>query len=456
MIRARHPVESAVEPIRIVDVELSEPIPMVPAACSPSGQPYRRANVFVRLHGEPLGYVDVPLGAGEGLEPNDLATAIWPQVIGRAQLHIERDGEDAPVELPVSGIASSDTPACVRERHAFLERAPSLTVLIPSRERPDRLQRCLDSILSCEYPMDRVALVIVDNAPKTDATRRLVDGYAEDANITYVREDAPGSASARNCGLRAVHTQIVAMTDDDVLVDRHWLTEIARTFASFPDAAAVSGLLLPLELDTQAQVWFEQYGGFSRGFDRRIFDLNAHWPRDEPLYPWTAGLFGTGNNFSFQTAALEEIGGFDPALGNGTPALGGVDSEVLLRTLLTGHTIVYEPRAIALHAHRPDYEGLRRQVYAYGAGLSAYYLKTLLANPSLAKDFLRKLPVGLRFALSSGSSKNLNKTSNYPRELTWLERRGILYGPLGYFRSRRKYGAHAVPSVTLPRHEPHD
>ena len=194
---------------------------------------------------------------------------------------------------------------------------------------------------------------------------------------------------------------------------RHWLTEVARAFAAFPEADVVSGLLLPLELDTDAQLWFEQYGGFSRGFDRRIFDLNAHRPRDEPLYPWTAGLFGTGNNFSFRAGALREIGGFDPALGNGTPALGGVIAR-FAPDRLTGHTIVYEPRAIVLHAHRPDYDALRRQVYAYGAGLSAYYLKTLLANPALLKDFARKLPVGLRFALSSGSSKNSGKTAKLP------------------------------------------
>ncbi len=434
-----------------MEVELSEPLPALAAAAAPDGRPYRRANVFVRLHGEPLGWVDVSLGGGEGLDAAALAAAVWPEVADRARRHLERDGQDAPTLLSPGGIATSGEPACCRERRLFLEAAPSISVLIPSRERPDRLQRCLDSLLACEYPRERVSVVIVDNAPQTDATRRLVEAYRERASISYVREDAPGSASARNRGLQAVDTEIVAMTDDDVLVDRHWLTEVARCFAAFPEAAAVSGLLLPLELDTQAQLWFEEYGGFSRGFDRRVFDLGAHWPPEERLYPWTAGLFGTGNNFSFRTEALREIGGFDPALGNGTPALGGVDSEVLLRTVLTGHTIVYEPAAIALHAHRPDYAGLRRQVYAYGAGLSAYYLKTLLANPPLAKDFLRKVPLGLRFALSSRSSKNEGKSTDYPRELTWLERRGILYGPVGYLRSRRKYGPHPVPVARLPR-----
>jgi O-antigen biosynthesis protein len=206
----------------------------------------------------------------------------------------------------------------------------------------------------------------------------------------------------------------------------------------------VSGLLVPAELETPAQLWFEQYGGFTRGFDRRVFDLCANRPTDEPLYPWNAGLFGTGNNFSFRTDVLREIGAFDPALGNGTPALGGVDSEVLLRTILCGHQIVYEPRALVRHVHRPDYDGLRRQVYAYGAGLVAYYLKTVLAEPRFALDFARKLPAGVRWMLSSDAHINMHKRDDYPAELTWIERRGMLYGPLAYARSRRRYGRHRV------------
>jgi GT2 family glycosyltransferase len=327
-----------------------------------------------------------------------------------------------------------------------LRTAPDLTVLIPSRERPERLRRCLDSILASAYPRERVSLIVVDNAPETDATRLLVESYAERTNIRYLREDATGSASARNRGLREVDTEFVAMTDDDTVVDRYWLIELARSFDRFPNAATVSGLLLPMELDTPPQMWFEQYGGFSRGFDRRLFDLEENRPVDEPLFPWTTGLFGTGNNFAFRTAAIREIGGFDAALGNGTPALGGVDSEILLRTILRGHTIVYEPNAVVHHAHRPDYAALRRQIHAYGAGVVACHLKTLLANPRLTLSFVGKLPSGLRFTFSSGSSKNAKKHAHYPRELTRLELQGMLYGPIGYARSRHKYGPHSVPS----------
>jgi O-antigen biosynthesis protein len=368
-------------------------------------------------------------------------------VAERVRRHLAADGLDAPAAIDAGGVQArgAEEPRCLRERAEFLAQAPPLTVLIPSRERPQRLQRCLDSILASDYPAERLALIVVDNAPETDATRRLVEAYGERCEIRYLREDATGSASARNRGIREVETEVVAMTDDDTVVDRHWLTEVARAFAAFPRAATVSGLLLPMELDTQPQLWFEQYGGFSRGFERRVFDLGENRPADEPLFPWTTGLFGTGNNFAFRTAAIREVGAFDAALGNGTPALGGVDSEILLRTILAGHTIVYEPRAVVHHAHRPDYEALRRQIHAYGAGIVACHMKTLLANPRLSLGFARALPAGVRFALGSGSSKNAKKEVGYPRELTWLELRGMLYGPVGYLRSRRKYGPHLVP-----------
>lgn len=434
------------EPVRLVEVEIGEPLPNLERRVSPRGQAYLRALVFVRLHTEPLALVEVSLGASGSLSADELAAVIWPVVEDRVRDHLAEDGIDTLPRLSAAGIewSGEGEPLCLAARAEFLCRAPQLTVLIPSRERPERLQRCLDSILAADYPAELVSLIVVDNAPETDATRLLVESYAERANIRYLREDATGSASARNRGLREVDTEIVVMTDDDTLADRHWLTEVGRSFARSPLAATVSGLLLPMELDTQAQMWFEEYGGFSRGFDRRLFDLGENRPADEPLFPWTTGLFGTGNNFAFRTAAIREIGGFDAALGNGTPALGGVDSEILLRTILRGHTIVYEPHAIVHHAHRPDYAALRRQIHAYGAGMVACHLKTLLANPSLSLSFAGKLPTGLRFVLGSGSSKNSHKRSDYPRELTRLELRGMLYGPLGYARSRRKYGRHLV------------
>lgn len=438
-----HPVGDWV-PVRLVELELARPVPSLPAPSSGTAQ--AQALVLVRLHDEPVGGLEIEIPP-RGLSGDQVAGAVWRECASLICDHLVSDGLSPVLELTAAGLSHGEgVPRCQYEREVFLQQAPPISVIIPSRERPDRLRRCVESILACDYPSDQICIIIADNAPETSRTRKLADELASDTGgrVVYTREDAPGSASARNRGLALVQTEIAAMTDDDVVVDRHWLVEIARAFAAHPGAGAVSGLLWPAELETAAQVWFEQYGGFSRGFERRLFDLGANRPHDEPLYPWNAGLFGTGNNFSFRASALRDIGGFDPALGNGTPALGGVDSEALLRTVLSGYQIVYEPRAVAYHAHRADYEGLRRQVYAYGAGLVAYYLKTVLAEPRFAVDFARKLPAGIRWMLSSDSHINKHKREDYPSELVWVERRGMVYGPLAYARSRRRYGRHRV------------
>jgi hypothetical protein len=201
----------------------------------------------------------------------------------------------------------------------------------------------------------------------------------------------------------------------------------------------VTQLILPLELETPAQIWFEEYGGAAKGFAQRLYDLREHRP-DDPLFPFNAGRFGSGGGMAFDRAALVRLGGFDPALGNGTPARGGVDLEAFLRTVVEGYTLVYEPAAIVRHRHLREYADLRGRVYAYGVGLTALILRSLLAKPSLLPAFLARLPRGLVFALSSSSAKHAGKSPTYPGELRRAELRGMLGGPLAYVRSARRFG----------------
>ena len=432
----------AFEPVQIIEIEVARPLADVLGDVE--GRPhYSKALALVRLHDRPLGLLDLDLGA-DGLPAASVAAKVWSRFAVEIGAELYRQGLPSIDRLDASGVAGPDpVPA---ERASFLAADPPfISVIIPTRDRPQRLQVAVSSILASRYPADRFEVVLVDNAPATAGTADLVRGrFADEPRVRYLRENAPGSASARNHGIGRVEADLLAFTDDDVVVDPHWLTEIARAFASEPDVSCVTGLLLPMELETEAQMLFEQYGGFSRGFERRVFHRDDR-PADSPLYPFAAGIYGTGNNMAFRRSALIEIGAFDPALGNGTPALGGVDSEALLRTVLRGHKLVYEPWSIVHHAHRPDYEGLRRQVYNYGAGLTAYLLKTLLDDPALIPAFARKVPAGLRFALNPGSAKNENKNAGYPTELTRLELRGMAYGPFALAKSRRRYGPHRVP-----------
>jgi cellulose synthase/poly-beta-1,6-N-acetylglucosamine synthase-like glycosyltransferase len=249
---------------------------------------------------------------------------------------------------------------------------------------------------------------------------------------------------------------VVAFTDDDVVVDRHWLTEIVRGFTAVEKAVCVTGLIFPAELQTPTQIWAEQYLGFNKGFVRRVFDLDENRPKSS-LYPYSAGIFGSGANMAFQTSILREMGGFDPALGAGSVARGGDDLAIFFKIITAGYKLVYQPAAIVYHRHCRDYAGLRKQTYSYGVGLTAYLTSILIDRPQLLLDFVTRIPSGLFYALSSESPKNVKKGADYPKELTNLERLGFLYGPLAYLRSRwqsRKikywFASLKHPVTTLP------
>ena len=340
--------------------------------------------------------------------------------------------------------STSETPPCSRERLRLLTDPPPITVVIPTRDRPERLRRCLVSIEAVEYPSPRVTVIVVDNASVTDETRQVVDEFQGRLNIRYAREVLSGSASARNCALPLVETDLITFTDDDAVVDRYWLSEIVRSFQIYPSAACVTGLLLPKSIDTPAQLWFEEWGGFTRGFHQREFRLDMS-VLENSLYPYAAGIFGTGNNMAFRTDDLLNIGGFCNSLGNGTPARGGVDLEALLRTVLRGRTIIYQPTSLVWHEHRRTYEGLRTQLFGYGVGTTALLTKTMLDDPKRIGALLKRMPSAIRFALSPDSTRNNNRGDSFPSELARLEVLGMLYGPFAYARSRFVYGKHNIP-----------
>lgn len=335
------------------------------------------------------------------------------------------------------------------EPPAPLPVPPSAGVVVATREHPDLLARALDSLLAQDHP--DFEIVVVDNAPVTGGTRELVERkYGE--RVRYVCEPVPGLAVAHNRGLAAVRGEVIAFTDDDVVADPRWLTELTAPFAADPRLGCATGLILPARLRTPAQVLLESHGGFAKGFTPRTYDPR-HPPADEPLFPFTAGRFGSGANMAFRTAVLRSVGGFDPATGAGTRARGGDDLYGFVRVLAQGHRLRYTPRALVWHHHRETWRDLETQAYGYGAGLTAYLTAILVNQPTLLPAFLARLPRGLAHArgltavraTADGDMEPVtgvpgghdSRTHPWPRRLSRLQRRGMLYGPVGYLRARR-------------------
>jgi GT2 family glycosyltransferase len=245
-------------------------------------------------------------------------------------------------------------------------------------------------------------------------------------------------AAAHNAGLRAACGTIAAFTDDDVTVDRCWLAEIAASFARHEEAACVTGLIVPAELDAVTQEWMDALGRFGKGFARRVFTLDGG---SSPLHPYGAGSFGSGANMAFRTSFLREIGGFDPAMGAGASGRGGDDLAAFFRVIAAGKALVYEPAAVVWHRHeKGDLASLRRRAFGYGAGLTAYLTSVVVEEPVRLGDLVRLAPAGLRWAGGRSSPRRAATELGYPSELVWVERRGMAYGPVGYLwgRARRR------------------
>src|SRR5262245_53736144 len=306
----------------IVVVELQQ----VPAEINGLDR-YRRALVLVRWRGCPVGQAVVPVFNGRitGIHLRDAAFKAGGMVFWDRWLRDYLEWDE------------------VTPKDAVL---PGATVAVCTRDRPEDVRRCLEALMRLEH--DDQELLVVDNRPSTDATRRIV---AEFPRVRYVREERPGLDIARNRALREARHEVIAFCDDDAAPDPGWLRALLRNFQD-PRVRCVTGLTMPIELETEAQEWFERYSPFGRGFKRTVFDLTNH----NPLVAWRVG---TGSNLALRRSVLEDVGPFDELLDAGTPTCSGGDYEMFLRILTAGYRIVYDPAALSWHRHRRTWEELR-------------------------------------------------------------------------------------------------
>jgi glycosyltransferase involved in cell wall biosynthesis len=235
----------------------------------------------------------------------------------------------------------------------------TVSVVICTRDRPEHLVKCLRSLqASSQAPSE---IVVVDNAPSSDATQQLV---AEMPHVRYVLEPRPGLDIARNAGVLNSTGEIIAFTDDDVIVHPDWVMRLQQSFQE-PKVMAVTGLVLAAALETEAQYLFEKYWAFNRGYRPMTYDTEYF----EQLKPWgvPAWYVGAGANMAFRRQVFELIGGFDERLDVGASGCSG-DSEFWYRVLAEGWHCHYEPTAIAYHYHRRDLDSLKRQIFYYMRG----------------------------------------------------------------------------------------
>lgn len=314
---------------------------------------------------------DLPLKAGtvRWRALNAIVAAVGDRLFDRGfRPRLPEHAAPMPEQPGPEALRSMDDPwaevvARVRQLEAQAPRF-STAVIICTRNRPDDLRSCLASIANLDPGPDEV--IVVDNAPEDGGSRLAVDdARALGIDVLYVPEPRPGLSVARNAGIRASRAEIIAFTDDDVAVHPRWLHRLQAAFIG-PEVMATTGLVLPSELETEAQQLFQwNHGGYEWSYRAQTFDhgfLERTRMRGTPVWH-----IGAGASMAFRREAFNLVGGFDERLGAGASGC-SEDSEIWHRLLVAGYACQYEPSAVVFHTHRRSMDGVERQLHDYMRG----------------------------------------------------------------------------------------
>jgi GT2 family glycosyltransferase len=237
-----------------------------------------------------------------------------------------------------------------------------LSIVVPTRDRVERLERCLEAIGATLRSDDE--LIVVDSA----STDPRVGAVAEAAGARVVRCERPGVSRARNAGAAAAHHGVLAFVDDDVRVRDGWADAIAAPFTD-DGIAFVTGRVEapPDQRDRQ------RLTGVTEVAEGRTLDERTPSP------------LGSTANIAVRRPALDRIGGFDEALGGGARFCAAEDLDLFDRLLAAGFTGRYEPAAAAWH---DQWRSRRQQVvvdWRYGVGAGARLAKLVRTNRARAR-----------------------------------------------------------------------
>ena len=412
------------------EVDLGGEVPgRLPVPADPAS--YDAVRVLVRLHGESLTFVERPV-VDDHFVLGDVVTDLSSDARARLDAHL---AEDHGSVQTVDGVPYVHAPVdCTRARPA----GPTMTVVVCTRNRGEALRSCLARLARMDYP--GLDFVIVDNAPTDDSTEAaFLAEVGEDTRFRYVVEPRPGLSCARNRGLAEATGELIAYTDDDVSVDPRWADALVTGFLRRPDVACVTSLVCTASLETPAEHYFDGRVSWAARCEPRVYDAVA--PEGDALYPYSAGLFGTGAGMAFRTSVIRELGGFDEALGAGTRTAGGEDLDGFVMVLQGGHAIAYEPSSVVWHHHRADLAGLQKQMYAYGTGLTAFLVKHLLDRRTRG-PLLKRIPRGIVKMASIPKATQQTvapvATGIPARNLLLREFAGMAMGPALYGLAKRR------------------
>jgi GT2 family glycosyltransferase len=215
-----------------------------------------------------------------------------------------------PETLPEAAIRTTSPPSRGEEL--------KFAVVIPVRNRPDLLARCLDSLRKQEFPEGKWEVLICDDGSTQDLSDVVERFKPSLPNLRILRQPLKGPAAARNLGFRSSPAEIFICLDSDVVCDAGFIRSMANALREHPEWVASEATVLPF------------------GEKTILFDAPVNH----------GGTYGSGAS-AYRAKALHQVGGFDEAFP--FPACEDVD---LGAKLLCLGPYGYVPEAIVYHPTR--------------------------------------------------------------------------------------------------------
>jgi glycosyltransferase involved in cell wall biosynthesis len=226
----------------------------------------------------------------------------------------------------------------------------TISVIIPTFNRPLALKRALNALARSSYPRDEFEVIVVDDGGSVPLEQVIAEARRH-MNVIFTRQTNSGPGVARNTGARLASGRYLALTDDDCEPAGNWLSAFESAFETSGDVMA-GGIVVNVLTDN---VYAEA--------SQRIIDLlNRHFNRD----PANARFF-TSNNFAIPARLHRQIGGFDQAI----RICGGEDREYCDRWISQGFKMVWAKDALVSHRHEMGLFGFMGQHFRYGCGAFA-------------------------------------------------------------------------------------
>lgn len=238
-----------------------------------------------------------------------------------------------------------------------LTARPDLTVLIPVHDRPSELDRCLTA-LGAQYPV-----VVVDDA---SADADAVAKVCADHGARLVRRAVNGGpAAARNTGLAAIDTELVALLDSDCVPDGDWIEQLAAHLAD----PLVSVVAPRITAATEDRGFAGRYAN-ARGILDQGNGPALVRPLSRVAFVPTAALVA-------RTAAVR----FDESMRTGE------DVDLIWRLVADGHRVRYVPEVSVAHHEPEQWRVLLKRRFRYGTSAGPLAVKhpanmpPMLVNP---------------------------------------------------------------------------